>query len=262
MMLTRCPACQTVFRLRTEQLHARRGEVRCGHCFHPFNAIEHALEPPANEAPAAPPPAPDFFILEDKPAPPPAGLSPASMLDFGIPEPEPEPRREPPFAEKPSTWKVDQETAQHAAPPAAPDHAPPSASTPAAEPAPHAIPAASATYEPTTYEPADTALPKVFPGVLRSGRRPTPLTEPAPASASPDEANESPDATTDITLPPSPSEPARTPHDLAEERGPHEVTEDAAPEALDVARLDAPTADRRAKCTPSCAPWAVRWSWH
>ena len=71
-MLTRCPACQTVFRLRPEQLHARRGEVRCGHCFHPFNAIEHTLEPPANEPPAAPPP--DFFILEDKPAPPPAGL--------------------------------------------------------------------------------------------------------------------------------------------------------------------------------------------
>ncbi|CAM5359554.1 DUF3426 domain-containing protein [Thauera mechernichensis] len=46
MMLTRCPACQTVFRLRPEQLHARRGEVRCGHCFHPFNAPEHAIEAP------------------------------------------------------------------------------------------------------------------------------------------------------------------------------------------------------------------------
>jgi predicted Zn finger-like uncharacterized protein len=30
MMITRCPACQTVFRLRPEQLHARGGEVRCG----------------------------------------------------------------------------------------------------------------------------------------------------------------------------------------------------------------------------------------
>ena len=48
MMLTRCHACQTVIRLRPEQIHARRGEVRCGHCFHPFNALEHALEPPAN----------------------------------------------------------------------------------------------------------------------------------------------------------------------------------------------------------------------
>ena len=111
-MLTRCPACQTVFRLRPEQLHARRGEVRCGHCFHPFNAIEHALEPPAHAPPAAPPP--DFFILEDKPAPTPAGLSPAPMLDFGTPEPEREPepeaapKLEPARAEKPDpfAWKV------------------------------------------------------------------------------------------------------------------------------------------------------------
>ena len=44
MMITRCPACQTVFRLRREQLHARGGEVRCGHCFHPFNALEHTVE--------------------------------------------------------------------------------------------------------------------------------------------------------------------------------------------------------------------------
>src|SRR5690606_6987951 len=97
MMLTRCPACQTVFRLRPEQLHARRGEVRCGHCFHPFNAIEHALELPTDGAPAAPPPAPDVLILEDKPAPTPARQSPASMLDFGIPEPEPAPQSEPVF---------------------------------------------------------------------------------------------------------------------------------------------------------------------
>ncbi len=47
MMLTRCPACQTVFRLQPEQLHARRGEVRCGHCFHPFNALENEVPAPA-----------------------------------------------------------------------------------------------------------------------------------------------------------------------------------------------------------------------
>lgn len=52
MMLTRCPACQTVFRLSPEQLNARRGEVRCGHCFHPFNAREHEIRP--REALASP----------------------------------------------------------------------------------------------------------------------------------------------------------------------------------------------------------------
>lgn len=53
MMLTRCPACQTVFRLRAEQLRARRGEVRCGHCFNPFNALEHLIAeaPQAQSAP-------------------------------------------------------------------------------------------------------------------------------------------------------------------------------------------------------------------
>ena len=254
-MLTRCPACQTVFRLRPEQLHARRGEVRCGHCFHPFNAIEHALEPPANEPPAAPPP--DFFILEDKPAPTPAGLSPASMLDFGIPEPEREPepeaapKLEPARAEKPDpfAWKVaaEAEPQVRAAPAAATDLKAISASTPAGEPAPHPIRVASAGYEPaaydpTTYAPAETALPRLFPGVLRSGRRPAQLTEPA----APDDALVSPDTATDITLPPAPAESARAPHDLAEEQAARDLPEDTAPEALDatnhehdVARLDA-----------------------
>lgn len=80
MMLTRCPACQTVFRLRPEQLDARGGEVRCGHCFHPFNAREHAFEVPRElgQTPAAP-----TF------APPPASTPThdiGATLDFDIPE--------------------------------------------------------------------------------------------------------------------------------------------------------------------------------
>jgi len=254
MMLTRCPACQTVFRLRPEQLHARRGEVRCGHCFHPFNALEHALEPPANENPGPPPPAPDFFVLEDKPAPTLAGSSPASMLDFGIPEPEPEPvfapepQREPARTEKPGpfAWEGDQEAAPQlrAAPPAAADDTLANASAPAFEPTPHPRPAPSAPYEPATHEPAETALPKVFPGVLRSGRRPPPPTE--AQAAVPDDAVASPDASTDITSPPSAPESAWAASDVPQERAPREVTEDAAPETPDaasdepdLARLDA-----------------------
>lgn len=49
MMLTRCPACQTVFRLHQEQLRARNGEVRCGHCFNPFNALQHRVATPSDE---------------------------------------------------------------------------------------------------------------------------------------------------------------------------------------------------------------------
>lgn len=44
MMIARCPACQTVFRARPEQLHAHGGMVRCGQCFAPFNALEHLIE--------------------------------------------------------------------------------------------------------------------------------------------------------------------------------------------------------------------------
>ncbi|ENO85757.1 DUF3426 domain-containing protein [Thauera linaloolentis] len=105
MMLTRCPACQTTFRLGPEQLHARRGEVRCGHCFHPFNALEHEIvqrsrTPPARPAFAEPPrhlpqdaepisPAapPGFIVLEEKPP-----TSP--HLDFEIPEDFSAPTRE------------------------------------------------------------------------------------------------------------------------------------------------------------------------
>ena len=55
MMLSRCPACQTVFRVRAEQLRAHHGDVRCGRCQASFNALEHLLDenaPPA-EVPAA-----------------------------------------------------------------------------------------------------------------------------------------------------------------------------------------------------------------
>ena len=234
-MLTRCPACQTVFRLRPEQLHARRGEVRCGHCFHPFNAIEHALEQPAAEAPAAP--AADFFTLEDKPAPTPARPSSASMLDFGIPEPEPEP--EPPFAGQPypAAWKVDEEAAHQAVAPQAADPKPESASTPAAGPVPRPLAAAWATYEPTTHAPAETALPRAFPGVLRSGRRPAPSAAPAEPAEPADNAKASHDATTDTRHPSSAPE-----DDPGQQNRAHE----AAPEALDttshehdLARLDA-----------------------
>lgn len=54
MMFARCPACQTVFRVRPEQLRAHRGEVRCGRCQAPFNALEHLLE--ADSLPVCPPP--------------------------------------------------------------------------------------------------------------------------------------------------------------------------------------------------------------
>jgi len=61
MMLTRCPTCSTAFRVTPEQLKARAGKVRCGHCNGVFNALETLVDaPPATPAevdavPAQPP---------------------------------------------------------------------------------------------------------------------------------------------------------------------------------------------------------------
>ena len=57
-MLTRCPACETHFRVTAEQLKARAGRVRCGECQHVFNALDSLIEEPmlvaAQPAPASP----------------------------------------------------------------------------------------------------------------------------------------------------------------------------------------------------------------
>ena len=45
-MLTRCPACETHFRVTTEQLKARSGRVRCGECQHVFSALDSLIEEP------------------------------------------------------------------------------------------------------------------------------------------------------------------------------------------------------------------------
>lgn len=54
MMLTRCPGCGTAFRVTPDQLKARAGKVRCGHCSAVFNALETLEDsPPAGAAAAA-----------------------------------------------------------------------------------------------------------------------------------------------------------------------------------------------------------------
>lgn len=54
--ITTCPQCKTRFRVTTEQLAARRGDVRCGCCTHIFNAYATlAAETPEPEAPAPQP---------------------------------------------------------------------------------------------------------------------------------------------------------------------------------------------------------------
>lgn len=74
-MLTRCPACSTVFRLDTVQLRAREGRVRCGRCHTVFDAVDAMVElplpKPVSAAAAIPagPPAPSPSV---PPAPEPS----------------------------------------------------------------------------------------------------------------------------------------------------------------------------------------------
>jgi predicted Zn finger-like uncharacterized protein len=63
---TRCPACRTIFRVTSQQLSLRDGQVRCGHCHTVFNGVAALLslaprlrdernEPELDEAALGPP---------------------------------------------------------------------------------------------------------------------------------------------------------------------------------------------------------------
>src|ERR1700754_5326788 len=45
-LATRCPFCETVFRLQPAQLALRRGLVRCGHCREVFDASSSLFDLP------------------------------------------------------------------------------------------------------------------------------------------------------------------------------------------------------------------------
>lgn len=53
-MYTRCPQCQTTFRLTAVQLKARAGQVRCGRCQNVFQAEQYLVERLPKAAKAAP----------------------------------------------------------------------------------------------------------------------------------------------------------------------------------------------------------------
>ncbi len=80
MMMTRCPTCSTAFRVTSEQLKARAGKVRCGHCSAVFNALETLEDAPPAAAAA------------DAPVPP----EPAKPTPVEPPLPEPSPESSPP----------------------------------------------------------------------------------------------------------------------------------------------------------------------
>jgi predicted Zn finger-like uncharacterized protein len=51
LLATRCPHCETVFRLQQDQLTLHDGLVRCGHCRQVFDATRSLVpEPTVREA--------------------------------------------------------------------------------------------------------------------------------------------------------------------------------------------------------------------
>lgn len=106
-LYTRCPHCQTVFRLASEQLDAAGGRVRCGACLRVFPARNSLVRPknapaaraePAPAAPASRPPAPatapapqldfdSFFAPTTAPAP----AEPSTRIAAPAPTPAPAP---------------------------------------------------------------------------------------------------------------------------------------------------------------------------
>jgi predicted Zn finger-like uncharacterized protein len=133
MMLTRCPACGTTFRVTPEQLKARQGQVRCGQCRQVFNALSTLIEEAKTGAsiPVAPSGAPatsdsSWAVVEPAPEAPKAIHSraePALPSDFEFQHPmrAPEPRMEPAF-EAPTEFEPVPEPAPET--PAAPEFVP------------------------------------------------------------------------------------------------------------------------------------------
>ena len=62
---TRCPHCQTTFRVQKNQLEAASGMVRCGKCYQAFNGFKCLLESERAAPGAAPPDNDDDFLIDD-----------------------------------------------------------------------------------------------------------------------------------------------------------------------------------------------------
>jgi predicted Zn finger-like uncharacterized protein len=88
-MLTRCPTCDTTFRVTPEQLKARAGKVRCGKCQAIFNALDSLAEvPPDNTTAAvaaAPSPTPPSTTSTSEQSSLPSGNSEAQPLEVEEP---------------------------------------------------------------------------------------------------------------------------------------------------------------------------------
>jgi predicted Zn finger-like uncharacterized protein len=63
-LITRCPKCSTAFRVTDDVLSMAKGKVRCGQCFHIFDAME-AANPSSHGPIATPPPVTEHTATND-----------------------------------------------------------------------------------------------------------------------------------------------------------------------------------------------------
>ena len=106
-LITRCPACSTLFKVVPHQLRVAQGWVRCGQCGEMFVAAAHALSPEEAERVQAPPTAPELpadraaalmaelpdldieapaaDVVDEDGLPPAAVVDPATRVDTGPP---------------------------------------------------------------------------------------------------------------------------------------------------------------------------------
>jgi predicted Zn finger-like uncharacterized protein len=93
MLFTRCPECETTFRVTDETLKKANGQVRCGRCASVFNAYAELHDPSAKsfEAEAPSPHAVEQPAASAPPPSPPAPSAPAAAptLDSGNASEEP-----------------------------------------------------------------------------------------------------------------------------------------------------------------------------
>jgi len=63
-MVTRCPKCNTAFRITSAQLQSAKGAVRCGSCLHVFKANDHLVTLPKQSPPETVTPLPTTALAQ------------------------------------------------------------------------------------------------------------------------------------------------------------------------------------------------------
>ena len=196
-LITRCPACDTMFKVVPDQLRISEGWVRCGQCGEIFNASQHLVAPEAPPSAAdrapAPTPAPTPAVVT-APAPPPEERlpSPSPWVTPAAGAAAPNPFEQKVWDMAPAIDDPATEPEPESASEPEPEPEPSPASDPIADPLPSAPAAEAATaplVDPVAREPVwDDAAPAAPPDRPdRDARTPIPPRDEAiaPPSAPP-----------------------------------------------------------------------------